>query len=123
LSETKKVKIKQFDCPEYYKDEMKSSFSFINALIIEIAFLFTLLMNVGNMVLEKQTKMKVKEILRNLYSLNIKKSILFKGLFGHRRHQMVRFMVDQYAPLFLSLLHSQHFDHSDWYDRIETAHY
>lgn len=63
LNSNGKVKIKQFDCPEYYKDEIKSSFSFINALIIEIAFLFTLLMNVGNMVLEKQTKMKVKHFL------------------------------------------------------------
>jgi hypothetical protein len=129
LTDARRVKIKQFDCPEYYKDEMKSSFSFINALIIEIAFLFTLLMNVGNMVLEKQTKMKVKKkssLLQRERWRTINKfdfRCVFKGVLGNRGYQVVHFMVDQHASLLLGLLLVKHFDHRDWHNRIEAPHY
>jgi hypothetical protein len=63
-----KVKIQQFDCLDYYRDELKGSFNFIIPLIIEIAFMFTLLINIGNIVNEKQTKMKVT--LNNCFVLN-----------------------------------------------------
>jgi hypothetical protein len=54
-----KVKIQQFNCQEHNQDDLKSEFSFMVPLIIEFSFMFTLLINVGNIVTEKQTKMKV----------------------------------------------------------------
>ena len=54
-----KIKIQQFDCPSYHRDDLKSTFNFIIPLIIQIAFMFTLIINVGNIVYERQTKMKV----------------------------------------------------------------
>ena len=53
-----KIKIQQFDCPSYHRDDLKSSFNFIIPLIIELAFMFTLVINVGNIVTERHSKMK-----------------------------------------------------------------
>jgi hypothetical protein len=47
------------DCPSFYIDELKDTFTFLTPLIIIISYMFTLLMNIGNICTEKQTKMKV----------------------------------------------------------------
>ena len=49
--------MEQFNCDEHYIDELKSEFNFLVPLLIEIAFMFTLLANVGIIVNEKKTKM------------------------------------------------------------------
>ena len=48
------------DCEEHYNDQLKSQFSFIVPLIIELSYIFTLLVNIGVIVNEKTTKMKVR---------------------------------------------------------------
>nr|QUF59431.1 ATP-binding cassette transporter Abca3-like3 [Brachionus angularis] len=58
MNDPKQIRIQPIDCPEYFNDELKSSFGFIIPLIIEISFMFTLLINIGIIVREKQTKMK-----------------------------------------------------------------
>nr|QUF59430.1 ATP-binding cassette transporter Abca3-like2 [Brachionus angularis] len=55
---TKQVKFVQYDCPEYDNDIFKTRFSFFPLIIVQIAFLFTLIVNLGNIIVEKQTKMK-----------------------------------------------------------------
>jgi hypothetical protein len=55
----KKVKIKQLDCPDFTRDEFKASFGFIPPLIIQISFIISLLINLGYVVDEKQSKIKV----------------------------------------------------------------
>lgn len=73
-----KVKIKQFDCPPFHRDELKSSFGFLPPLIIEIGFMFTLLINLGYIVREKQNKMKVMNIFKiHLYSKYRSKFLFF----------------------------------------------
>ncbi|CAF0946948.1 unnamed protein product [Brachionus calyciflorus] len=57
MNDAKKIKIQQLGCPSYYSDELKSSFGFLIPLIIQIAFMFTLINNIGHIVREKHTKM------------------------------------------------------------------
>ncbi len=52
------VKIQALNCIPYNIDELKSTFGFLTAVILEIAFLFTLLTNVSYIVSEKHSKMK-----------------------------------------------------------------
>ena len=52
------VRISQFFCPTYNNDIFKTRFSFFILLLITIAYLFTLVVNLGNIIVEKQTKMK-----------------------------------------------------------------
>jgi hypothetical protein len=49
-----------FNCPELTDDMFKSKYSFFIVVIIAIGFLFTLLVNVKNIIVEKETKMKVR---------------------------------------------------------------
>jgi uncharacterized membrane protein len=46
------VKIQALNCIPYNIDELKSTFGFLTAVILEIAFLFTLLTNVSYIVSE-----------------------------------------------------------------------
>ena len=58
------------NCPAYINDSLKSTFGFLPSIIIVVAFLFTILVTVGSIVVEKQTKMKVKfviSIVRNFF--------------------------------------------------------
>ena len=45
-------------CPSYTFDIFKSNFSFFLVIIIEMAYLFTFLINLKNIIVEKETKMK-----------------------------------------------------------------
>ena len=47
------------NCPTYDNDIFKSRFSFFPLVIIQIAYLFTLIVTLGNIIVEKQSKMKV----------------------------------------------------------------
>ena len=47
------------NCPSYYIDELRDTFWFLTPLVIMIAYLFTILMNIGIICAEKETKMKV----------------------------------------------------------------
>jgi hypothetical protein len=70
ITDPRQIKIQQFDCPGYYNDELKASFGFIVPLIIQLSFLFTLLINLGEIVSEKRSKMRVRLSL-NIYNLAI----------------------------------------------------
>ena len=48
-----------FHCPEFTDDMFKSKYSFFLVVIVAIGFLFTLLVNLKNIIVEKETKMKV----------------------------------------------------------------
>ncbi|CAF0703608.1 unnamed protein product [Brachionus calyciflorus] len=58
LTEFEQVKISQLNCPGYDNDIFKSRFSFFPLVIIQISFLFTLIVTLGNIITEKQSKMK-----------------------------------------------------------------
>ena len=58
----------QFNCPGYNDDPLKSVFSFFPMMLIEFAFIFTLIVNLGSMVNEKQSKMRVKYIKTKIYN-------------------------------------------------------
>lgn len=47
-----------FNCPDYAQDDMKSVFGFFTPLLISVAFMFTALVTIGNIVGEKSTKLK-----------------------------------------------------------------
>ena len=49
----------QLNCPQYDNDVFKANFSFFTLILIEMSFIFTLIVNLGSMIAEKQTKMKV----------------------------------------------------------------
>jgi hypothetical protein len=49
----------QLPCPAYVNDELKATFAFFITIIISIAFLFTFLKNLSDIIVEKQSKMKV----------------------------------------------------------------
>ena len=53
------MKIKQFDCVGFKRDELKARFAFFPPIIIDVAFLFTLIVTIGKIIAEKETKMKV----------------------------------------------------------------
>lgn len=53
-----KLKLTQIPCQSYYRDEIKARFGFFFSIIIAITFIFTLIVNIGNMIVEKETKMK-----------------------------------------------------------------
>ena len=57
----------QLNCPGYNNDIFKARFSFFLVILIEFAFVFSLVVNLGYIVVEKQSKMKVK-----LFSLHLK---------------------------------------------------
>ena len=57
----KKVQIAQFNCDGYDDDGLRSSFAFFPYIIIAIAYLFTLVVNLGQIIEEKESKMKVIE--------------------------------------------------------------
>jgi len=54
------VKYVQFNCPGYDNDLFKTNFSFLSFVIIVVAFLFTIVVNLGQIIVEKESKMKVK---------------------------------------------------------------
>lgn len=58
MRDPEQVKIQALGCIPYAIDELKSTFGFLSAVLLEIAFLFTLLTNVSYIVEEKQSKMK-----------------------------------------------------------------
>ena len=58
MSDPTLVRTAQFNCPSYNDDIFKTRFSFFAVLLITIAYLFTLVVNLGNIIVEKQTKMK-----------------------------------------------------------------
>ena len=63
MNDPQQIKIQAIDCPGYNNDDLKSQFGFLVPIIIEIAYMFTLLINIGNIVAEKQSKMKVNSVL------------------------------------------------------------
>lgn len=74
--QTLKIKIAQFNCPSYVTDNLKSRFGFFTPLVIQLAFMITLLVNVGNVVVEKETKMKVSLFNYSLFSLRSQNRII-----------------------------------------------
>ena len=58
MRDATQIKIEALNCPKHSIDELKSTFNFLTAVLIEIAFVFTLLSNLTYMVGEKQSKMK-----------------------------------------------------------------
>ena len=48
----------QFKCPSYVQDEFSSTFSFFLPILISIAFMFSAVISIGNIVVEKETKMR-----------------------------------------------------------------
>ena len=58
MNDTTQVKSLQYFCPGYDNDVFKTNFAFFPVIIIQISFLFTLIVNLGNIIVEKQTKMK-----------------------------------------------------------------
>ena len=58
-SASSQVNIASFNCPAYNADVLKSRFNFFFIILIEFAYVFTLIVNLGNIIVEKETKMKV----------------------------------------------------------------
>ena len=58
INDPTQIKSLKYFCPGYDSDVLKSTFAFFSVIIIQIAFLFTLIVNLGNIIVEKQTKMK-----------------------------------------------------------------
>ena len=56
---TNQVYSNQFHCPGYDDDIFKTNFAFLSFVIITTAFLFTLVVNLGQIIMEKESKMKV----------------------------------------------------------------
>jgi hypothetical protein len=52
------VKSQQFYCPTYTSDTFKEGFSFFLRILIAFAYLFTMLITLKNIIVEKETKMK-----------------------------------------------------------------
>nr|UOU03314.1 ATP-binding cassette subfamily A3-like 1 [Brachionus rubens] len=52
------VKLLQYYCPDFEQDELLSTFSFFPSLLISVAFMFTSVFTIGNIVAEKANKMK-----------------------------------------------------------------
>lgn len=52
------VKVNRFHCPSYTFDIFKTRFSFFPVLLIQFAYMFSLVVNVGSIILEKSSKMK-----------------------------------------------------------------
>ena len=59
LNDPTLVKIQQYNCYSYISDQLKSKFGFLPPILVVITFLFTAIVTVGNIVVEKQSKMKV----------------------------------------------------------------
>ncbi|RNA01714.1 ATP-binding cassette sub-family A member 3 [Brachionus plicatilis] len=57
MNNPRNIKIQQIGCPGYLNDELKSSFSFLIPLVIQLGFLVPLINTIGQIVREKQTKM------------------------------------------------------------------
>jgi ATP-binding cassette subfamily A (ABC1) protein 3 len=53
-----KLKIKKLPCQAYVEDQLSSLFTFFITIIINVAFLFTILVNINKIIDEKNTKMK-----------------------------------------------------------------
>jgi hypothetical protein len=53
-----KLKIKKLPCQAYTEDQLNSLFTFFITIIINVAFLFTILVNINKIIDEKLTKMK-----------------------------------------------------------------
>lgn len=49
----------QYNCPGYNNDIFNTRFLFFPVVLIEFAFIFTLIVNLGNIINEKQSKMRV----------------------------------------------------------------
>jgi ATP-binding cassette, subfamily A (ABC1), member 3 len=48
----------RYQCPDFLKDDLSMGYKFFIYILIIVAYIFTLIVNLGNIVLEKQTKMK-----------------------------------------------------------------
>ena len=58
-SDTHQVLANQFNCPGYDNDLLKANMSLFPYILILVSYIFTLVVNLGNIITEKQTKMKV----------------------------------------------------------------
>ncbi len=58
MSNAQQVKSQLFYCPSYNDDLFKQSFSFLLLVLIQVSYLFTLLITLKNIIVEKETKMK-----------------------------------------------------------------
>ena len=74
----------QLPCQSYVEDELKATFAFFIPIIINIAFLFTFLINVNNIIVEKQSKMKEYLKLVTYKTFNFSKPFLIRLLFNNR---------------------------------------
>lgn len=52
------LRIAQYNCPSYIQDDMISFFAFFITIVVVVAYMFTMLVTVGNTVSEKASKMK-----------------------------------------------------------------
>lgn len=52
------AKISQFDCTAYDNDIFHGTFSFFVIILVALSFMFTMLINLKNIIVEKETKMK-----------------------------------------------------------------
>lgn len=62
IDTSSQVLLRRFDCPTSDIDILKNRFSFFLTILIEAAYVFTLIVNLGYIIVEKETKMKVKII-------------------------------------------------------------
>jgi hypothetical protein len=54
------IKSYQLECPDYVEDYLKTEFKFFYPTIVMISFLVTFVLNVSSIIIEKETKVKVK---------------------------------------------------------------
>ena len=59
VNATSQVLTLRYHCPESSIDVFKTRFSFFVAILLQFTYVFTLVVNIGNLIVEKQTKMKV----------------------------------------------------------------
>ncbi len=58
VNSSTQLRMSPFHTPAYSNDILKTRFLFFVTLLIQFTYVFTLIVNIGNIVLEKQTKMK-----------------------------------------------------------------
>ena len=58
INTSTQVKFNRFHCPAFTFDILYSRFGFFPILLIQFTYLFSLVVNVGSIILEKSTKMK-----------------------------------------------------------------
>ncbi len=58
VNSTAQLRMSPFHSPAYSNDILKTRFIFFTGLLMQFTYVFTLIVNIGNMVVEKQSKMK-----------------------------------------------------------------